>query len=225
MEQLSDKAMKISIMSDDDNQLPVFTPGSNIEVSIPVRPGDEPRPFSITSDARDISSYQVIVVDNQNDHTSKNSWLVRQAKPGDRLDISMPRSGITFGDDEVAYFIAGGSGITAFLSHFNSVELANKHYQLFHIVNSESDGSSIIDRNLSDLIDINLIVFPDNPSFEVREILKGKDSNKSVYVAGPNRLIAAVYHAALELGWRENRINWDKYALPENPAEVEASTI
>ncbi len=225
MEQLSDKAKKISIMSDDDYQLPEFTPGSNIEVSIPVRPGDEPRPFSITSDARDTSSYQLIVVDNQNDYASKNSWLVRKAQLGDRLDISMPRSGITFDDDEVGYFIAGGSGITAFLSHFNSVDLVNKRYQLFHIVNSEGDGSSIIDRDLSNLIDIDLIVFPENPAFKVKEVLEGKDTSKSVYVAGPNSLIVAVYHAALELGWAESKINWDSYALPGNPAEVEASTM
>ncbi len=225
MEALSEKANKISIISGEHDRLPEFSPGSNIEVGIPARPGDEPRPFSITSDARDTSHYQLVVVDNQNDPTSKNSWLIRKARLGDRLDISMPRCGMTFDDNEVAYFIAGGSGVTAFLSHFNTVDIVSKQYQLFHIVNSESDGSSIIDENLNSHIDIDLIVFPENPAFKVKAVLQGKDRSKPVYVAGPTSLITAVYHAALELGWTEDKINWDRYALPDNPAEVEVSTM
>lgn len=223
LEIISASAKRFTIRSADCCRLPAFEAGSNIEVGVPLRSGDKPTPYSITSSPDESDHYQIIVVDSPSDNDSKNNWLNRNARIGDRLKISMPRRGIDFSNDNnSAYFIAGGSGIAAFLSHLNTVCLTDKNYEIAHIVRQRDDIFEYLNREALDYLTINTLITTEVHSFDIRNIFADKDNSVTVYISGSSRFISDVIDSAIESGWDTGNLFWDKYAHPmedDRPAE------
>lgn len=226
IENLSIFARRYTIRPLEGSALPVFEPGSNIEVSVPAREGDKPTPYSITSAADRFDSYQIIVVNNSSNSSGKNYWLNSCAYVDDRVEISAPRQGLVFRDkDDAAYFIAGGSGIAAFLSHLNSVKLSDKNYQIDHVVRDEEGSFQYLDQEIINSLEFNTLVTSVEENFEIRKILAGKDLSRPLYIAGSGRFISEVIDKALDMGWSIDDLRWDNYALPDNEVRSVESAV
>lgn len=215
IETLCSDVKRIRIFPVYQKTLPEFEPGSNIEVSVLGREGDIPTPYSIVSSPANTASYDFIVAGSRAERSSKNDWLLDHLQVGDMLDISEPRKGLEFAGDADGYFIAGGSGITAFLSHFNSVNLNSKSYHLCHIVRERDRSFFGLDHESINYIDTCQVVTSEDTTFEIDSFFGDKKPNAPVHVSGSRRLIKDVIAKAKERGWSPQDIYWDKYALPE----------
>lgn len=223
---MSASAKRFTIMRAGNSRLPAFEAGSNIEVTAPLRAGDKPTPYSLVSPPGETRYYQIVVVDGTYDKNSKNSWLNRNARVGDRLEISVPRIGIDFRNaQDAAYFIAGGSGIAAFMSYLNTVCLADKRYEILHIVRQREDIFEYLNREALDYITVNTLVTMEVPSFDISNVLADKDNSIPMYISGSRGFISDVVDSAIESGWEAGNVFWDKYAFPIGAARPAESAV
>jgi len=97
--------------------LPPFVPGHYINVDVEIKGIRTSRPYSISSPATERSYYEITVRKSQNGFVS--DYLLKKLKVGDLLTSSGP-TGHFYRMDAVhgnrMVFIAGGSGITPFMS-------------------------------------------------------------------------------------------------------------
>jgi len=226
IEEMSSFARRYTIRPLGRTEFPAFEAGSNIEVGVLSRPGDEPTPYSITSTACRSDYYQIIVVNNSGNRSGKNSWMNANARIGDRIEVSAPKHGLHFqSDDESAYFVAGGSGIAAFLSYFSTVVLTDKNYTIDHVVRDRYEVIEYLERSQSDFLTINTLVTSEHPDFDIKKILSGKDTTRPMYISGSGRFINDVIESALGVGWRMENLRWDRFALPDNAAAASGLSV
>ncbi len=131
---LTDRVTEFRLTSADGSPLPEWTPGSHIDLRIPVdSPPASPdtpdagqtdqtgqtgrtrrtlvRQYSLCSDPADPSSY-VVAVDRSADSRGGSAALHRYATPGTVLEISEPRNHFPLTRALNYVFIAGGVGVT-----------------------------------------------------------------------------------------------------------------
>lgn len=215
IEELCFDVNKITIIPVWQEFLPPFDPGSNVDISVLKREDDIPTPYSIVSACENTESYEFIVAGSRSGKSSKNDWIIDNLNIGDMLDISEPRRGIVFSDSREGCFIAGGSGITAFLSHFNSVDMNSKSYYLCHVVRDRSEPFFGLNSGLLASLQTCSVVTSEETAFDIDSFLEDKRRHIPIYVSGSRRLIEDVIDKAVVKGWSYQDIYWDRYALPK----------
>ena len=116
-------------------ELPVFTAGAHIDVHLP---GQRVCQYSLLNDPRERHRY-VLGVGLAPESRGGSRYVHEKLRRGDRLTIGEPRS--LFGVETSAsehLFIAGGIGITPFLSMIEWCEANSRPWRLLYCVRSRS---------------------------------------------------------------------------------------
>lgn len=216
-------AKSIKLVSEDDCQ-PPFQAGQYINVFVETGGVRTSRPYSIASSPTQTGYYEITVRKVEDGFVS--NYLLDELKPGDKLSSSSPSGNFHYnplfhGDKLV--FIAGGSGITPFMSMIR--ELADKNMsRRLHLFYGSRNEDDVIYREEIDRISTahrnftwDLVVSEPAPSFRglegfinaglIKERLDGLDW--TFFVCGPE----AMYQFCLpELG---------KLPIPARKTKVE----
>jgi ferredoxin-NADP reductase len=106
--------IKLFTLADPDHwELPPFRPGAHIDLHLP---GGLVRTYSLCNDPIDSARY-VIAVKREAEGRGGSVLLNDQVKVGDVIGVSLPRGGLAVSTEVSRYlFVAGGIGITPFLS-------------------------------------------------------------------------------------------------------------
>ena len=100
-----------------EGYLPPFQAGQYLSIVADIGPIRTSRPYSISSPPNQRGYYDITIRDRENGFVAPH--LLNRIKAGDRIEASAPSGGFHFNPlihDRASVFIAGGSGITPFMS-------------------------------------------------------------------------------------------------------------
>ena len=114
-------------------ELPPFRPGAHIDVHLP---GGLVRTYSLCNDPADDKRY-VIAVKREADGRGGSIAFHDEVKAGDTLIVSLPRGGLRLDDASHVTFVAGGIGVTPFLSAAGYLARRGRNFTLYVIARGE----------------------------------------------------------------------------------------
>jgi hypothetical protein len=116
-----------------DGTLPGFSPGSHVQVHLPLAEGKVRNAYSLTSDPAHHQHYR-IAVRLQDVSRGGSQYLHRQVQVGDTLQISPPAN--LFAPHATArlhILIAAGIGITPFMAYIAALEQQQAEFELHYL--------------------------------------------------------------------------------------------
>jgi ferredoxin-NADP reductase len=186
-----------------------FIPGQATEVSINNELKKEKRPFTLTSTNEDL--VLEFTIKRYDGITSK----IHELKSGDELIIREPFGSIHYEDKGV--FIAGGAGITPFLSIFRSLKKEIEGNKL--IFSNKKNEDLICERELQARFGENvkfLLTDEKREGYSNERIDEGflkreiKNFNQYFYICGPPAFVQDIKKDLIKLGVKEDKIIFEK---------------
>jgi predicted ferric reductase len=170
---------------------------------------DEDRPFTMTSIPQDQTLDFVIKSYPDHDGVTKQ---IPDMQPGDQVFLDGPFGAIT--DHGIGTFIAGGAGVTPFISILKKQAPAGK--QGSHLIFANTTEEDIILKGLWDSLKglETTFVISDDADTQYRKGIVDKDLLSDVvtdldqpfYICGPGEMVDSVRDALKEMGVADDKI-------------------
>lgn len=204
----------------DGADLPLFSGGAHVVVEMP--DGDILRrnAYSLISDPLDGSGYE-IAVRREDGGRGGSRFMHAKVAEGDLMRISMPLN--LFSLDLRArkhVLIAGGIGITPFLSQLRQIARLQFPFELHYAARSRSEAAGL--KLLPNQPNIHVHISEEGNRMDLGEILARQPLGTHVYSCGPEGLIGAVNTSAARLGWPKAALHSEAFLAPPpgKPFEV-----
>lgn len=198
--------------------LPAFSPGSHVQVHLPLATGTLRNAYSLTSDPADNRHYRIAV--RLQEHSRGGSrFLHREVQVGDTLQLSAPANLFALHSTASLHIlIAGGIGITPFMAYIAALEQRQANFEL-HYVYRQGQSDAYVDE-LQQRLGTRLHTYNQRP--DLNHILRQRPLGSHVYSCGPQPLLDAVRQQANALGWPAQRVHWEAFsaAQPGQPFDV-----
>jgi len=192
-----------------------FTPGQATDLSLRIEGWEnEKRPFTFTCLPGD--NYLEFTIKTYNDHDGVTHHL-GMAKPGDEFEISDAWGAIEYKGEGV--FIAGGAGITPFISIFRNLKSRKQIGNNRLIFSNKTDSDIILKDEFEQMLGENFfnIITEQNDTkyFKGRIDKKFLETNitnfqQHFYVCGPDPFNAAILKYLEELGAKADSLVFEK---------------
>ena len=200
---------------------PALAGGAHIGVQVP---GIGTRHYSVCSDPSDQGAIRIAVLRETNGRGG-SAWMHDNVRQGQHLVIASPKNGFPVdarADHHV--MIAGGIGITPFLSMIHEIASREQSFEL-HYCAKDPARMAFHDElaKLAQKFDIRFYFDHGDPSQGCNfvELLSQPQPTTHVYCCGPNGLISAVKSAAA--AWGDDAVHFEEFVgvspIPAGEAE------
>ncbi|MEP5153463.1 PDR/VanB family oxidoreductase [Planktotalea sp.] len=206
----------------DGGLLPTFSGGAHTVVEMKDGKTTRLNPYSLMSDPMDQSAYTISV--RRDDEGRGGSLFMHQrVTVGDQMVISYPVN--LFSLDLRAkkhLFLAGGIGITPFLSQIKQCERLGGSWELHYACRNEALGSYVDELTSKHPYEANVYYDDQDQTIELENLLNGQPIGTHVYVCGPKGMIDWVRSTAETLGWPSEAVHYEEFLAPQpgKPFEV-----
>ena len=225
VEQATPQIKRFTLAREDGQPMPAFTGGSHVIVQMQGADGQMfSNAYSLMSDPRDLSHYQ-IGVRLEEQSKGGSAFMHQQVEVSSALTISTPNN--LFALDPQAgrhVLIAGGIGITPFLSQLHELEGDAAPYELHYAFRSPEHGA--FQGELADGphgANVRFYVDSLERRLDLAALFAGLADDAHVYVCGPKPLIDAVIDGAKKAGIADARVHFEQFAAA--PASGGAFTL
>ncbi len=192
-----------------------FTPGQAVDLSLNAEGWKEDKhPFTFTCLPNDdFLEFTIKLYDNPKGLTNK----LKTVKPGDEFEISSAWGAIEYKGEGV--FIAGGAGITPFISIFRHLKQKNEIGNNVLIFSNKTEADIILKEEFEALLGenfINVITSQPGTKYYDKRIDKSfiekkvEDFNKRFYVCGPDEFTKNILNALKDLGADADTLVFEK---------------
>lgn len=198
--------------------LPAFSPGSHVQVHLPLAEGTVRNAYSLTSDPAHTAHYR-IAVRLQEASRGGSQYLHQQVHVGDTLQISPPANLFApHGTARLHILIAAGIGITPFMAYIAALEQQQADFEL-HYLYRPGLSDAYLDE-LQQRLGPRLHRYASRPDLSV--LLANRPLGSHVYTCGPQSLLDAVAQQAQRCGWPGNRLHAEAFkgAQPGQPFDL-----
>ena len=212
----------------DSKKFPYFRAGQFITLSCKVNDSFLSRPYSIASSPKDaLKGIIEVIVQKKGIFTE---YLINEAQIGTELSVGEP-SGDFYHDDlrdrDHILAIAGGSGITPFISMLKAIKEGSEDFRLTLIYGVRAKDQILFDPEeyKDDRIRIIPVLSDEEAEgyrhgFITADILKGFiDDNTSVFMCGPDAMYSFVGEQLEELGFDKTRIRQERNSVGDREVE------
>jgi ferredoxin-NADP reductase len=204
-------------------RLPRFSSGSHVQVHLPLGERSLRNAYSLTSDPADTQHYR-IAVRLQDNSRGGSRFLHQQVQVGDTLRISPPANQFALHSTARQHLlIAGGIGITPFMTYLCALEQRNADFEL-HYTYRKGLTDAYADA-LHQRLGARLHGYDSSAgeALDLAAVLSERPLGSHVYVCGPERLLMGVREQAKALGWSKGRVHWEAFsgAEPGLPFDLE----
>ena len=215
-----------------DNYLPPFLAGQYIALFLEVGGIRTSRPYSISSQPNQVGYYDITIRRVENGLVS--NYLLDEVKRGDTLISSGPAGNFYFNPlihKKTTVCIAGGSGITPFMSMIREIIECGLDRTVYLFYGSKTTEDIIFGDEITRLADkfenIRFVPVVEEPAKEylgacgfitrkvLREVLENID-DKSFFICGPQGLYDFCLPQVEELGVPRRKIKQEMYGAPPN---------
>lgn len=208
IEQLSPSIRQFEFVAR-DGVLDAFTAGSHVEVHM----GTEglSRAYSLTSDPQQQERYRIAVLRDENSRGG-SAFMHESVAEGDTLYLSPAGNFFPLVHDASCkhVLIAGGIGITPFLSYLYELEREGLEFELHYCFRDQANAAFVAE--LRERIGDRLVTYDNalGQKLVVSELLAGQPTSAHVYVCGPQPLIDdVVRHGATTVG--EQKVHFENF--------------
>ncbi|WP_163268426.1 PDR/VanB family oxidoreductase [Chelativorans alearense] len=198
IERLSDRVRMLELADMDDWELPPFTAGAHLNVHLP---SGLVRSYSLCNDPAERKFYRIAVL--REDEGRGGSRQVHELRQGERLLLSLPRNHLPLAPEGRVVMVAGGIGMTPFLSMVPVLERQGRPYEL-HLCarDSRADAFSAL---LAPMIRSGKLVrhySGTGARLDIQALIAGIGTEDHVYLCGPERMISEAQSLGAGLGER-----------------------
>ncbi len=225
VEAIEDRARDVRalwLVPDGGGPLPPFSPGSHVVVHIP---GERVRrnPYSLACPPWSTEAYR-IVVRRIADGGGGSRALHDAVGAGDRLEIEPPRNLFApVGAAKRHLLIAGGIGITPFVSYAHQLREAGVPFELHYAVRDRAAVPLLeeLERLCPSADSLTVHIGADGSSLlaALEQILDRQPLGTHVSTCGPPPMMDAVVGAARRHGWPPSRLHLERFQLDLGPAQ------
>ncbi|WP_158970110.1 PDR/VanB family oxidoreductase [Chachezhania sediminis] len=188
----------IELADRDDWDLPPFTAGAHIDLHLP---SGRIRQYSLVGDPA-VSNRYVIAVARDEAGRGGSREVHDGLAVGDEVMLSLPRNHFPMADEGRVVMVAGGIGLTPFLSMLPALLAEGRDFAL-HVCNG-----SVARHGLADLLDgvppdrLHLHFSDAGTRLDLAELVATLGPDDHLYVCGPERMLDAAQAAGEGLGDR-----------------------
>jgi len=202
---------KFVLADQDDWELPSFRPGAHIDVHL--APGLV-RTYSLCNEPADNRRY-VIAVKCEQDGRGGSKFMHEQLAVGDRIGVSIPRGGIALSPHATNVFVAGGIGVTPFISAIRHLERQGlTNYVLHWASRGEPNLLGMIPQTASARVHLYDTSRQSKPA--IGEIVAAFASAGQASCCGPMSMLET-FERAVET-WPEDRRHVERFTPPKRVA-------
>ncbi|AXK38943.1 PDR/VanB family oxidoreductase [Crenobacter cavernae] len=210
IEQLAAGIKRFTLEARDGSPLPAFDSGSHVVVHMDG--GRISNAYSLTGSLDGTSCYRISVRLEEASRGGSRHMHENVAE-GDELEIDPP--GNLFGLADAAgkhLLIAGGIGITPFMTHIQALAKQNAGFELHYCFRNRQSAAYLDSLPLL-LTDAQLSLYESDLGgrLELAALLAEQPQDTHVYVCGPASLNDAVIDTARAAGWSEERIHYEQF--------------
>ena len=218
-----------------DGPLPPFRPGQYVNLFVELDGVRTSRPYSISS-APGRPHLDLTVRREPGGFVSP--YLARKVAPGARLESTGPRGHfvhepLIHGTDLV--FLAGGSGITPFMSVVRDQQARGWPFSVTLLIGSRKPSDVIFGAELkriardTDRLSVAVVISDPAPNFRGRRGLLdaarirrevGNPTAKTFYLCGPNAMLDLCRSALAELGVPPQRVLTELFGAPDDVRQM-----
>lgn len=199
----------------DGGALPPFSGGSHIIVQLRDGSRQYNNAYSLMSSPHALDSYQ-IGVRRETPSKGGSAFLHDKVAEGDTLSITYPNN--LFALHKTArhhVLIAGGIGITPFISQLHDLHQRGASYELHYAFRADEHGA--FRDELAGLCGDHVHFHVDSKGqrLDLTGLLGGMEPGAHAYVCGPGPLIDAVRGAAQAVGLESARVHVEQFTAPK----------
>jgi ferredoxin-NADP reductase len=209
IDDLGNDTKRFTLIDRDDWELPPFRTGAHIDLHL--QPGLV-RTYSLCNEPEDNRRY-IIAVKRERDGRGGSNFLHERVRIGDHLGVSLPRGGIALKENGTNVFVAGGIGVTPFISAIRHLE---RHGRADYTLHWSSRGRPVLADMIGPAITAGRVRLYDTTSRAkpvIAEIVKEFTDSGFAACCGPEPMLKA-FEEAVE-SWPEERKHVEMFTPPK----------
>ena len=211
---VNDLIKRFRFVSRDRAALPSFSGGSHVVVEMDDHGTRRLNPYSLMSDPADTSGYEISV---RRDDAGRGGslFLHTHVQAGMEMVLSHPLN--FFALDTRArkhLMIAGGIGITPFLSQIKQLGRFGAKFELHYAARNRALGAYMGDLKAAHGDRVHLYYDDDGMVIDLLGLLNRQPIGTHLYVCGPKGMIAWVRKTAQAAGWPPHAVHFEEFLAP-----------
>ncbi|CAG0956007.1 vanillate monooxygenase ferredoxin subunit [Methylophilaceae bacterium] len=214
VEQVTPLVKHFTLVRDDGSLFPAFSGGSHIVVAMNINGRIHRNPYSLMGSPEETGAYH-ISVRRQEKSRGGSVHMHDRVRVGSRLQITYPVN--LFALEKRAkkhVLIAGGIGITPFMSQIEDLNRTGGDYELHYAFRSPEHGAFRADLQARCGNRARFYVESEGAMLNLQELLGKQPLGTHTYVCGPHAMVVAMIETARELGWPEGHIHSEQFSAP-----------
>jgi ferredoxin-NADP reductase len=213
IEQMTEFVKCFTLQRSDGRPLPYFSGGSHIVVSMTVNGRVHRNAYSLMGATDCVDSYRIAV--RKQDHSRGGSvYLHEQVQVGSELEITYPVNLFAIHKKGRKHLlIAGGIGITPFMSQISDLNRLGYDYELHYA--SRSPDQAAFRENLQQMCGDRVHFYSRNEGrLDIEALLRLQPLGTHVYVCGPDSMVNTLHLTAAHLGWPDDHVHSEQFSAP-----------
>lgn len=199
---------RLVLQDPDQWPLPPFRPGAHIDLHLA---DGLVRTYSLCNEPQDSTRY-VVAVKREDAGRGGSHFIHEQLQVGDPVGVSLPRGGFEPGESGTHVFIAGGIGITPFLSAIQAME---RRSQSNYVLHWSGRGGPCLPDALPSSLAAGRVTFYDTlrgQRPDLARILGACTGESRAYCCGPTAMLDAFERAVAH--WPPERKHVERFVAP-----------
>lgn len=206
IEKLTPRIKRFCLASADGGRLASFSPGSHVAIEIPLEQKIKRNSYSLCSSPYQTNFYDLAVL--LKEESRGGSEYLHQISTGTKLNIGFPKNNFCPNSLARKYIlIAGGIGITPFISMLANFSIFNTPFELHYAAKSIKECAfyNFLQQEYSNLV---RFYFSDRKErLNLQQILKEQPLGTHVYLCAPPSLMSECSSVAQALGYPSSAIH------------------
>lgn len=214
IEPVTSRIKRFRLVSADGSALTEFSGGAHVTVSMHAPDRTIRNAYSLMSSPADTSSYEISVL-RVDDSRGGSQFMHDNVSVGTELDISEPLN--LFPPAKLArkhILVAGGIGITPFMSVMSELDALGANFELHYGVRSVEEGAfcKLLEARYGSRIHL---YFQDKGQLvPLERALSNQPLGSHMYVCGPKPMIDWALRTATLAGWPAENIHSEQFTAP-----------
>ena len=194
--------------------LPAFSGGSHVVVEMDDHGTRRLNPYSLMSDPADTSGYEISV---RRDDAGRGGslFLHNHVRAGDAMVLSHPLNFFALDTRAKKHLmIAGGIGITPFLSQIKQLGHFGGKFELHYAARNRALGAYMGDLKAAHGDRVHLYFDDEGMVIDLKGLLNRQPIGTHLYVCGPKGMIGWVRKTAQAAGWPDHAVHFEEFLAP-----------
>ena len=214
IEQVTPLVKHFTFVKQDGTELPAFSGGSHVVVSLDINGRVHRNPYSLMGSPEDTSAYH-ISVRKQEKSRGGSEYMHESVAVGMQFKITYPVNFFSLAKKGRKHLlIAGGIGITPFMSQIADLKRTDADFELHYAFRSPEHGAFASELKQSCGRKFHCYTDSNGERLNLDKLLSKQPLGSHVYVCGPNSMVVAVLETARNFGWPENHIHSEQFLAP-----------